>query len=101
MRAGNEPGQRMTAGVAHGILEPMECNKRVIVMAKWSTYVPSNDNDATNDFDILDDPRIEVTDADKNVLAQNDNWGTLPASVKSAIETTGLVADLEKIKMLQ
>ena len=67
-------------------------------MAKWSTYVPSNDNDATNDFDILDDPRIEVTDANKNVLAQNDNWGTLPASVKTAIETTGLMSGFREDK---
>ena len=99
VRAGNEPGQRMTAGVAlRNFGTDGSATKRVIVMAKWSTYVPSNDNDATNDFDILDDPRIEVTDADKNVLAQNDNWGTLPASVKSAIETTGLMSGFREDK---
>jgi hypothetical protein len=99
VRAGNEPGQRMTAGVAlRNFGSDASATKRVIVMAKWSTYVPSNDNDATNDFDILDDPRIEVTDADKNVLAQNDNWGSLPASVKSAVETTGLMSGFREDK---
>ena len=99
VRAGNEPGQRMTAGVAlRNFGTDVNATKRVIVMAKWSNYVPSNDNDATNDFDILDDPRIEVTDADNNVLAQNDNWGTLPASVKSAIETTGLMSGFREDK---
>jgi len=99
VRAGSEPGERMTAGVAlRNFGSDATATKRVIVMAKWSTYVPSNDNDTTNDFDILDDPRIEVTDSDKNILAENDNWGTLPASVKSAIETTGLMTGFREDK---
>ena len=92
VQTGTEPGQRMTAGVAlRNFGTDVNATKRLIVMAKWSTYVPSNDNDPNNDFDILDDPKIEVTDANKNILAQNDNWGTLPASVKTAVTTTGLM----------
>jgi hypothetical protein len=92
VQAGTEPGQRMTAGVAlRNFGTDANATKRLIVMAKWSTYVPSNDTDPNNDFDILDDPKIEVTDANKNILAQNDNWGTLPASVKTAVTTTGLM----------
>ena len=92
VQTGTEPGQRMTAGVAlRNFGTDVNATKRLIVMAKWSTYVPSNDNDPNNDFDILDDPKIEVTDANKNILAQNDNWRTLPASVKTAVTTTGLM----------
>jgi hypothetical protein len=92
VQAGTEPGQRMTAGVAlRNFGTDANATKRLIVMAKWSTYVPSNDTDPNNDFDILDDPKIEVTDVNKNILAQNDNWGTLPASVKTAVTTTGLM----------
>jgi len=99
VRAGTEPGQRMTAGVAlRNFGTDTNATKRVIVMAKWSTYVPQNDNDSTNDFDILDDPKIEVTDVNKNILAQNDNWGTLPASVKTAITTTGLMSGFREDK---
>lgn len=98
--AGTEPGQRMTAGVAlRNFGTDVAATKRVIVMAKWSTYVPQNDNEGTgNDFDILDDPKIEVTDVNKVVLAENDNWGTLPTSVKTAITTTGLMTGFREDK---
>ena len=57
VETGTEPGQRMTAGVAlRNFGTDVNATKRLIVMAKWSTYVPSNDNDPNNDFDILDDP---------------------------------------------
>ena len=83
VNAGSEPGQRMSAAVNIGNFgSDVNATKRIIIMAKWSMGVTS---------DHLEDPRLEVRDGSGTVIASNNDWSSNNTSVKTAIQTTGLM----------
>ena len=81
--AGTEPGQRMTAGVGlRNFDTDPNAKKRLICMGKGLAY-PYNDP--------LNNPRIEVSDLNQNLLASNNSWKDNEQDVLDAIEVTGLM----------
>lgn len=85
VQAGNEPGQRMTAGVGIRNLSPTSdssLKKRLICMGKGLGHPYATP---------LYNPRIEVTDLNHNIIASNNSWLEQPSEMLSAINATGLM----------
>lgn len=83
VQAGNEPGQRMTAGVGiRNLSSDTSLQKRLICMGKGLGHPYASP---------LYNPRIEVTDMNHNVLATNESWTNQSQSMIDAINITGLM----------
>ena len=83
VQAGNEPGQRMTAGVGiRNLSSDTSLQKRLICMGKGLGHPYATP---------LYNPRIEVTDMNHNVLATNESWTNQSQSMIDAINVTGLM----------
>ena len=83
VQAGNEPGQRMTAGVGiRNLSSDTSLQKRLICMGKGLGHPYATP---------LYNPRIEVTDMNHNVLATNESWTNQSQSMIDAINITGLM----------